>query len=171
MESNRQQASLELHTKFILSKLEPQVILNMSIDMPHNYKCKYKMLAGSSQGFASGLFGIRSRSLLKSRRISGRLYEIRVHPIQSLHNGSSQSAGKTLNKIVWPFPAFWLTWLIVMSDVIVLTSCLDLISSSTGGNGDGNSYPCQHSTNSIYRYLSLLLLVSTHSAQKPGFDV
>uniref|UniRef100_A0A673CME7 Kinesin-like protein KIF14 n=1 Tax=Sphaeramia orbicularis TaxID=375764 RepID=A0A673CME7_9TELE len=35
----------------------------------------------------------RSRSLLKSRRISGRLYEIRVHPIQSLHNGSSQSAG------------------------------------------------------------------------------
>uniref|UniRef100_A0A8C9WUI2 Kinesin-like protein n=1 Tax=Sander lucioperca TaxID=283035 RepID=A0A8C9WUI2_SANLU len=37
-------------------------------------------------GFASGLFDIRSRSLLKSRRISGRLYEIRVHPIQSLHN-------------------------------------------------------------------------------------
>ncbi|KAM9357515.1 kinesin-like protein KIF14 [Symphorus nematophorus] len=35
----------------------------------------------------------RSRSLLKSRRISGRLYEIRVHPIQSLHNGSSQSSG------------------------------------------------------------------------------
>ncbi|KAI3368680.1 hypothetical protein L3Q82_025675 [Scortum barcoo] len=35
----------------------------------------------------------RSRSLLKSRRISGRLYEIRVHPIQSLHNSSSQSVG------------------------------------------------------------------------------
>ncbi|XP_070765360.1 kinesin-like protein KIF14 [Enoplosus armatus] len=35
----------------------------------------------------------RSRSLLKSRRISGRLYEIRVHPIQSLHNCSSHSAG------------------------------------------------------------------------------
>ncbi|XP_072294433.1 kinesin-like protein KIF14 isoform X1 [Eucyclogobius newberryi] len=35
----------------------------------------------------------RSRSLLKSRRISGKLYEIRVHPIQSLHNGSSQTAG------------------------------------------------------------------------------
>ncbi|XP_059197955.1 kinesin-like protein KIF14 [Centropristis striata] len=35
----------------------------------------------------------RSRSLLKSRRISGRLYEIRVHPIQSLANCSSQSAG------------------------------------------------------------------------------
>ncbi|XP_017268937.1 kinesin-like protein KIF14 isoform X2 [Kryptolebias marmoratus] len=34
----------------------------------------------------------RSRSLLKSRRISGRLYEIRVHPIQSL-SSSSQSAG------------------------------------------------------------------------------
>ncbi|XP_062279792.1 kinesin-like protein KIF14 [Scomber scombrus] len=34
----------------------------------------------------------RSRSLLKSKRISGRLYEIRVHPIQSLHNSSSQSA-------------------------------------------------------------------------------
>ncbi|XP_037626927.1 kinesin-like protein KIF14 [Sebastes umbrosus] len=35
----------------------------------------------------------RSRSMLKSRRISGRLYEIRVHPIQSLHSSSSQSAG------------------------------------------------------------------------------
>ncbi|KAM4629240.1 kinesin-like protein KIF14 [Polymixia lowei] len=35
----------------------------------------------------------RSRSLLKSRRISGRLYEIRVHPIQSLHSGPSQSSG------------------------------------------------------------------------------
>ncbi|XP_026201774.1 kinesin-like protein KIF14 [Anabas testudineus] len=35
----------------------------------------------------------RSRSLLKSRRISGRLYEIRVHPIQSLNTGSSKSAG------------------------------------------------------------------------------
>lgn len=35
----------------------------------------------------------RSRSLLKSRRISGRLYEIRVHPIQSLHNDSSQTNG------------------------------------------------------------------------------
>ncbi|XP_076880358.1 kinesin-like protein KIF14 isoform X2 [Brachyhypopomus gauderio] len=33
----------------------------------------------------------RSRSLLKSRRISGRLYEIRVHPIQSLHCSSSHS--------------------------------------------------------------------------------
>ncbi|XP_057180878.1 kinesin-like protein KIF14 [Triplophysa rosa] len=35
----------------------------------------------------------RSRSLLKSKRISGRLYEIRVHPIQSLHCGPSQSTG------------------------------------------------------------------------------
>lgn len=35
----------------------------------------------------------RSRSLLKSRRISGRLYEIRVHPIQSLHCTPSQSTG------------------------------------------------------------------------------
>ncbi|KAM9503582.1 kinesin-like protein KIF14 isoform 2-T2 [Salvelinus alpinus] len=36
----------------------------------------------------------RSRSLLKSRRISGRLYEIRVHPIQSLHNSNlPQSSG------------------------------------------------------------------------------
>ncbi|AWP10823.1 putative kinesin-like protein KIF14-like isoform 3 [Scophthalmus maximus] len=35
----------------------------------------------------------RSRSLLKSRRISGRLYEIRVHPIQSLHSGPSQCSG------------------------------------------------------------------------------
>ncbi|KAM4738851.1 kinesin-like protein KIF14 [Anableps anableps] len=34
----------------------------------------------------------RSRSLLKTKRISGRLYEIRVHPIQSL-TISSQSAG------------------------------------------------------------------------------
>ncbi|XP_051550144.1 kinesin-like protein KIF14 [Myxocyprinus asiaticus] len=35
----------------------------------------------------------RSRSLLKSRRISGRLYEIRVHPIQSLLCAPSQSTG------------------------------------------------------------------------------
>ncbi|XP_060732777.1 kinesin-like protein KIF14 [Tachysurus vachellii] len=35
----------------------------------------------------------RSRSLLKSRRISGRLYEIRVHPIQSLNCTSSQPTG------------------------------------------------------------------------------
>ncbi|KAF6725150.1 Kinesin-like protein KIF14 [Oryzias melastigma] len=35
----------------------------------------------------------RSRSLLKSKRISGRLYEIRVHPIQSLHTASSHTAG------------------------------------------------------------------------------
>uniref|UniRef100_A0A3P9JEB2 Kinesin-like protein KIF14 n=1 Tax=Oryzias latipes TaxID=8090 RepID=A0A3P9JEB2_ORYLA len=35
----------------------------------------------------------RSRSLLKSKRISGRLYEIRVHPIQSLHTSSCQTAG------------------------------------------------------------------------------
>ncbi|XP_059923848.1 kinesin-like protein KIF14 [Gadus macrocephalus] len=35
----------------------------------------------------------RSRSLLKSRRISGRLYEIRVHPIQSLLGASSTSTG------------------------------------------------------------------------------
>lgn len=37
--------------------------------------------------------------MLKSRRISGRLYEIRVHPIQSLHNGPSQSAGKPLDQM------------------------------------------------------------------------
>ncbi|XP_005755956.1 kinesin-like protein KIF14, partial [Pundamilia nyererei] len=48
---------------------------------------------GSGTKWVSGWFGFRSRSLLKSRRISGRLYEIRVHPIQSLHSGSSQSAG------------------------------------------------------------------------------
>ncbi|MCJ8737974.1 hypothetical protein PDJAM_G00030330 [Pangasius djambal] len=35
----------------------------------------------------------RSRSLLKNRRISGRLYEIRVHPIQSLNCTSSQPTG------------------------------------------------------------------------------
>ncbi|KAM6963083.1 kinesin-like protein KIF14 [Aplochiton taeniatus] len=34
----------------------------------------------------------RSRSLLKSRRISGRLYEIRVHPIQSLLSNTSHSS-------------------------------------------------------------------------------
>uniref|UniRef100_A0A665X0C8 Kinesin-like protein KIF14 n=1 Tax=Echeneis naucrates TaxID=173247 RepID=A0A665X0C8_ECHNA len=47
----------------------------------------------ASSGSASSFSRRRSRSLLKSRRISGRLYEIRVHPIQSLHNSSSQSAG------------------------------------------------------------------------------
>ncbi|MCI4383744.1 hypothetical protein PGIGA_G00030120 [Pangasianodon gigas] len=35
----------------------------------------------------------RSRSLLKNKRISGRLYEIRVHPIQSLNCTSSQPTG------------------------------------------------------------------------------
>ncbi|XP_041745611.1 kinesin-like protein KIF14 isoform X2 [Coregonus clupeaformis] len=36
----------------------------------------------------------RRRSLLKNSRISGRLYEIRVHPIQGLHNSNfSQSSG------------------------------------------------------------------------------
>uniref|UniRef100_A0A6Q2XVY1 Kinesin-like protein KIF14 n=1 Tax=Esox lucius TaxID=8010 RepID=A0A6Q2XVY1_ESOLU len=47
-----------------------------------------------SSSNASSFSRRRSRSLLKSRRISGRLYEIRVHPIQSLHsNNSSQSSG------------------------------------------------------------------------------
>ncbi|KAK2835393.1 hypothetical protein Q5P01_015877 [Channa striata] len=50
-------------------------------------------ISTSSAGSTSSFSRRRSRSLLKSRRISGRLYEIRVHPIQSLHNGSSQSAG------------------------------------------------------------------------------
>lgn len=47
----------------------------------------------ASSSSASSFSRRRSRSLLKSKRISGRLYEIRVHPIQSLHSGSSQSAG------------------------------------------------------------------------------
>ncbi|KAL6108096.1 kif14 [Pungitius sinensis] len=47
----------------------------------------------ASSASASSFSRRRSRSLLKSRRISGRLYEIRVHPIQSLHTGPSQSAG------------------------------------------------------------------------------
>uniref|UniRef100_A0A4W4EBX1 Kinesin-like protein KIF14 n=1 Tax=Electrophorus electricus TaxID=8005 RepID=A0A4W4EBX1_ELEEL len=47
----------------------------------------------SSASSLSSFSRRRSRSLLKSRRISGRLYEIRVHPIQSLHCSSSQSAG------------------------------------------------------------------------------
>ncbi|XP_035272108.1 kinesin-like protein KIF14 [Anguilla anguilla] len=45
----------------------------------------------SASSSASSFSRRRSRSLLKSRRISGRLYEIRVHPIQSLH--SSQHSG------------------------------------------------------------------------------
>ncbi|CDQ64174.1 unnamed protein product [Oncorhynchus mykiss] len=48
----------------------------------------------SASSTASSFSRRRSRSLLKSRRISGRLYEIRVHPIQSLHNSNtSQSSG------------------------------------------------------------------------------
>lgn len=47
----------------------------------------------ASSASSSSFSRRRSKSLLKSRRISGRLYEIRVHPIQSLHNGSSQTAG------------------------------------------------------------------------------
>uniref|UniRef100_A0A669C8G2 Kinesin-like protein KIF14 n=1 Tax=Oreochromis niloticus TaxID=8128 RepID=A0A669C8G2_ORENI len=53
----------------------------------------------SASSSSASSFSRRSRSLLKSKRISGRLYEIRVHPIQSLHSGSSQSAGKTHKKI------------------------------------------------------------------------
>ncbi|KAJ8384537.1 hypothetical protein AAFF_G00204520 [Aldrovandia affinis] len=47
----------------------------------------------SASSPASSFSRRRSRSLLKSRRISGRLYEIRVHPIQSLHRSSSQHCG------------------------------------------------------------------------------
>ncbi|XP_077441325.1 kinesin-like protein KIF14 isoform X2 [Vanacampus margaritifer] len=47
----------------------------------------------SSSASSSTLSRRRSRSLLKSKRISGRLYEIRVHPIQSLLQGSSYSDG------------------------------------------------------------------------------
>uniref|UniRef100_A0AAR2LDL4 Kinesin-like protein KIF14 n=1 Tax=Pygocentrus nattereri TaxID=42514 RepID=A0AAR2LDL4_PYGNA len=50
----------------------------------------------SSASSTSSFSRRRSRSLLKSRRISGRLYEIRVHPIQSLHCSSSQSAESAL---------------------------------------------------------------------------
>uniref|UniRef100_A0A671NB82 Kinesin-like protein KIF14 n=1 Tax=Sinocyclocheilus anshuiensis TaxID=1608454 RepID=A0A671NB82_9TELE len=59
---------------------------------------------------------LRSRSLLKSRRISGRLYEIRVHPIQSLLCAPSQSTGKV---------AFIFT-----SDSALTTICKDLIGSA-----------------------------------------
>ncbi|KAL2090384.1 hypothetical protein ACEWY4_015072 [Coilia grayii] len=45
----------------------------------------------SASSSTSSLSRRRSRSLLKSRRISGRLYEIRVHPIQSLHSPAPQS--------------------------------------------------------------------------------
>uniref|UniRef100_A0AAY4EXC4 Kinesin-like protein KIF14 n=1 Tax=Denticeps clupeoides TaxID=299321 RepID=A0AAY4EXC4_9TELE len=48
----------------------------------------------SASSNASSLSRRRSRSLLKSRRISGRLYEIRVHPIQSLHSPAPQATGK-----------------------------------------------------------------------------
>uniref|UniRef100_A0A8C1HMB5 Kinesin-like protein KIF14 n=1 Tax=Cyprinus carpio carpio TaxID=630221 RepID=A0A8C1HMB5_CYPCA len=63
----------------------------------------------------------RSRSLLKSRRISGRLYEIRVHPIQSLHCAPSQSTG-LMNK---PPPLHFRT-----SDSALPTICKDLIGSA-----------------------------------------
>ncbi|CAB1314346.1 unnamed protein product [Coregonus sp. 'balchen'] len=48
----------------------------------------------SASSTAASFSRRRSRSLLKSSRISGRLYEIRVHPIQGLHNSNfSQSSG------------------------------------------------------------------------------
>ncbi|XP_061681795.1 kinesin-like protein KIF14 isoform X2 [Syngnathoides biaculeatus] len=47
----------------------------------------------SSSASSSTFSRRRSRSLLKGKRLSGRLYEIRVHPIQSLLKGSSQSEG------------------------------------------------------------------------------
>ncbi|XP_016380391.1 kinesin-like protein KIF14 [Sinocyclocheilus rhinocerous] len=63
----------------------------------------------------------RSRSLLKSRRISGRLYEIRVHPIQSLHCAPSQSTG-LMNKP----PSLHSS----TSDSALPTICKDLIGSA-----------------------------------------
>ncbi|KAI5610222.1 kinesin-like protein KIF14 isoform X1, partial [Silurus asotus] len=47
----------------------------------------------SSASAESSFSRRRSRSLLKSRRISGRLYEIRVHPIQSLNCTPSEPTG------------------------------------------------------------------------------
>nr|XP_055074215.1 kinesin-like protein KIF14 [Misgurnus anguillicaudatus] len=47
----------------------------------------------SASSSSSSFSRRRSRSLLKGRRISGRLYEIRVHPIQSLLCAPSQSTG------------------------------------------------------------------------------
>ncbi|KAK2907037.1 hypothetical protein Q8A67_006022 [Cirrhinus molitorella] len=63
----------------------------------------------------------RSRSLLKSRRISGRLYEIRVHPIQSLHCAPSQPTG-LMNKP----PSLHSS----TSDSALPTICKDLIGSA-----------------------------------------
>ncbi|XP_016331019.1 kinesin-like protein KIF14 isoform X2 [Sinocyclocheilus anshuiensis] len=63
----------------------------------------------------------RSRSLLKSRRISGRLYEIRVHPIQSLLCAPSQSTG-LMNKP----PSLHSS----TSDSALTTICKDLIGSA-----------------------------------------
>ncbi|XP_057696787.1 kinesin-like protein KIF14 [Corythoichthys intestinalis] len=47
----------------------------------------------TSSGSSSTFSRRRSRSLLKGKRLSGRLYEIRVHPIQSLLKGSTLSDG------------------------------------------------------------------------------
>ncbi|XP_077463203.1 kinesin-like protein KIF14 isoform X1 [Stigmatopora argus] len=47
----------------------------------------------TSSGSSSSFSRRRSRSLLKGKRLSGRLYEIRVHPIQSLLKGSTHSDG------------------------------------------------------------------------------
>ncbi|XP_052395563.1 kinesin-like protein KIF14 isoform X2 [Carassius gibelio] len=63
----------------------------------------------------------RSRSLLKSRRISGRLYEIRVHPIQSLHCAPSRSTG-LMNKPPSLHPS--------TSDSALPAICKDLIGSA-----------------------------------------
>ncbi|KAL1023324.1 hypothetical protein UPYG_G00039250 [Umbra pygmaea] len=75
----------------------------------------------ASSSTASSFSRRRSRSLLKSRRISGRLYEIRVHPIQSLHN-STTSSGKGLMGVSQP-PSLHLS----SSDSALPGICKDLI--------------------------------------------
>ncbi|KAM9849329.1 kinesin-like protein KIF14 [Aulostomus maculatus] len=76
-----------------MRELEQGDLTSKDDDVFYNPDDEWEQDISSSSASTSSFSRRRSRSLLKSRRISGRLYEIRVHPIQSLNKGSSPSAG------------------------------------------------------------------------------
>uniref|UniRef100_A0A673IXC8 Kinesin-like protein KIF14 n=1 Tax=Sinocyclocheilus rhinocerous TaxID=307959 RepID=A0A673IXC8_9TELE len=74
-----QNTKLGISTFWSLEKFQSNLAAMRELD------CKPAAYSKVSGSLFFCFLWLRSRSLLKSRRISGRLYEIRVHPIQSLH--------------------------------------------------------------------------------------
>uniref|UniRef100_A0A4W5NP66 Kinesin-like protein KIF14 n=1 Tax=Hucho hucho TaxID=62062 RepID=A0A4W5NP66_9TELE len=94
-----QKTKLGISTFWSLEKFQSNLAAMRELDQVSNnddvfYDPNDEWEQDISASSTASSFSRRSRSLLKSRRISGRLYEIRVHPIQSLHNSNtSQSSG------------------------------------------------------------------------------